>query len=153
MKHLLIIILLSSLILAGCSQQTSIETENTTNSIDMDVSFRVHIIQFWWLHSSIYDWVYRPISSIDHPSPLNNASIGDLRDIDNSQIKIEYRWRKDYFKVSCSEDFYITDCKINGEVVISDQPTNSCMFYFEKEWLENSSIHLTCSNWKFRNPF
>jgi hypothetical protein len=123
------------------------EDEIKTTNITPDTSFQVHIIQLWWLHSSIHDWVYRPISSLEDTSPLNDASISNLT---KDLLTIDYRWRKDYFQISCPEWFFINNCNINNNTI--DIIDNSCYFYFDEESVK-SDIFLTCNNSLFWNPY
>lgn len=104
------------------------------------VSFRVHIIQFWWLHSKIHDGVYWKVSSLTEPTPAMDSAIQDLPE---GLLDITYLWRKDWFKITCPKTFSIIDCSINGKA--TDSWDNSCVFYFPDTW-ENSDINLTCSN-------
>ena len=150
-KFLLISLLLFSVILTGCSSNNKQQAkgfEQPNNVILPETSFKIHIIQFWWLHSAIYDWVYWLISSLDEPRPMMDSSVNEL---EKWLLNIEYRWRKDYFNISCPNWFNIMNCEINEQKINIDQ--NSCSFYFPTEWNKNSDISFICNNWKFRNPF
>ena len=106
-------------------------------------SFRVNIIQFWWLHSKLYDWVYRALSRWNE-SPQIDSSIADLP---NSLLKIAYTGRKSFFTISCPDGFNIENCSTNN-INISNDTENKCTFYFSENSILNS-IKLSCINNSF----
>ncbi len=135
--------------IAELEKHVKIIEEITSENIKLpETSFKAHIIQFWWIHSALYDGVFWNIPSLDSPYPVDDVSINDIK---TSWIKIDYRWRKDYFEISCPTDFQINNCEINNNIV--NKTDEKCYFYFPVEWNKNSDISFTCSNNIFYNPY
>ena len=107
-----------------------------------EYSFKTHIIQLWWIHSKIYDWVYWEIGRWSD-SPQLDSMISDLP---KWLIKLDYRGRKDFFTISCPEKFKIEKCWINWTEGVYSK--NTCSFYFPENKI-NSDITFNCINDKF----
>lgn len=128
-------------------QFAELKKNNFSKNIIPETSFKTHLIQFWWLHSSLYDGVFWEISSLDEPYPMNDSLISDIK---NLWINVDYRWRKDYFEIWCPKWFQITNCEINNLSVESIE--NKCYLYFPQEWNNNSDISFICNNGKLSTP-
>lgn len=107
-----------------------------------EYSFKTHIIQFWWLHSKIYEWVYREIWRWDDAPQIDSM----ITDLPIWLVNIDYRGRKDFFAISCPVKFRIDKCLINWKDAIYTD--NSCTFYFPETAI-NSDITFNCINDKF----
>ena len=120
-------------------------SDNTEVKIP-EYSFKTHIIQLWWMHSKIYDWVYWEIWRWAD-APQTDSMISDLP---KWLVKIDYRGRKDFFTISCPNSFKIEKCWINWNDAVYNE--NTCSFYFPEEKL-SSDIVFNCINDKFLSDF
>ncbi len=111
-----------------------------------EYSFKTHIIQFWWMHSKIYDWVYWEVAR-ENDAPQSDSIISDLPEW---LVKINYRGRKDFFTITCPAEFQIEKCWINWSDAIYNE--NTCSFYFPEN-NGNSDITFNCINDKFLPSF